>query len=75
MNRLQVELVPAIGGRLIELGLATVLGGAHGLRRMAEGFVWSEPPSRCHTHGHCGCAQVHHHYRHHCQPRCYDCRR
>lgn len=70
MHRVRVELVPQIGGRLLGLGLSAVFSGAHGLRRLAEGFIWGEPPQ----HG-CGCTQVHHHYRYHCQPRCHDCRR
>lgn len=73
MNRVRVELIPAIGASLVGLGVSTLLGSAHGLRRLAEGMIWNElPPS----HGpgcHCG-LDVHHHYRYHCQPRCYDCR-
>ena len=75
MNGLQVELIPQIGARLLGLGMSAVFKGSHGLRRMAEGFIWGEPHRGCGHSCHGGCMDVHHHYRYHCQPRCYDCRR
>lgn len=69
MNRLHVELVPVIGARLVGLGMSALFSGTHGLRRLAEGIVWGEPPRPCGKTS--GCMQVHHHYRYHCQPRCY----
>lgn len=77
MNRVRIELVPAIGRSLVGLGVSALFGGAHGLRRLAEGLVWGDSPCQGQHHGeHCGaCPQVHHHYRYHCQPRCYDCHR
>jgi hypothetical protein len=76
MNRVRIELVPAIGRSLVGLGVSAVFGGAHGLRRLVEGFVWGDPRSHgCHGESCGACPQVHHHYRYNCQPRCYDCRR
>jgi len=73
MKRVHIELVPAIARSLVGLGTTLAFGGAHGLRRLAEGLIWSEPP---YPRRECGaCPQVRHHYRYHCQPRCYDCRR
>lgn len=74
MNRVRVELIPAIGAGLVGLGMSALLGGAHGLRRMAEGMIWGEPQSSHRPGCHCGSMQARHHYRYHCQPRCYDCR-
>jgi len=69
MNRIRIELVPAIGRGLLGLGFSALFGGAHGLRRLAEGFVWGGQRAQH------DCPPVKHHYRYHCQPRCYDCRR
>jgi hypothetical protein len=76
MNRVRVELVPAIGRSLVGIGVSALFGGAHGLRRLVEGFVWGDDRYCRGNHSrYCGgCPQVHHHYRHTCQPRCYDCR-
>lgn len=75
MNRVRIELVPAIGRSLVCLGVSTLFGGAHGLRRLAEGFVWGKHDRRGDHSGHCtSCPQVYHHYQRSCQPRCYDCR-
>jgi hypothetical protein len=71
MNRVRVELVPAIAQGIVGLGVSLLMGGAHGVRRLAEGMIWAD-----HRSGHChACGEVHHHYRYHCTPRCYDCRR
>lgn len=75
MNRVRIELVPTIGRGIVGLGVSALFGGAHGLRRLAEGFVWGDRYCGGKQSGHCGgCPRVHHHYRHSCQPRCYDCR-
>lgn len=75
MNRVHIELIPVIGRSLVGLGISALLGGTHGLRRMAEGFVWGDHDCHSNHSCHCGaCPQPHHHCRYNCQPRCYDCR-
>ena len=74
MNRLRVELIPALGFRLAGLGVSTLVDSAYGLRRLAEGLIWGPHPGLHQDHHGCGCA-IHHHYRVICQPRCYDCDR
>ena len=73
MNHLRVELIPALGFRIADLGVSALVGGAHGLKRLAEDLVWGRPQGHPRQGAQGCCSRTHHHYRVECQPRCYDC--